>query len=361
MGSVRYLEGDDTINKTITAILMAILAAALFGLSSPVSKLLLVKIPPALMASLLYFGAGFGMLFINIVKRMNKREQMEARLTKRNMPYIIGMILLDVAAPVCLMIGLNMTTSANASLLNNFEIVTTSLIALLIFKEGIGKRMWVAISLITVSSIILSIEDLSSFSFSIGSVFVILACICWGFENNCTRMLSLKDPMQIVVVKGLGSGTVSLMIALSFHQNCTNILYLMIALLLGFVSYGFSIYFYIFAQRELGAARTSAYYAVAPFIGVVLSIVIFGQKITVSFIIAIFTMIIGAYFAGVERHKHYHIHEAITHDHRHDHSDSHHIHTHDYLVKGEHSHVHTHEVTEHVHKHTPDIHHTHSH
>ncbi|KUO51869.1 MAG: hypothetical protein APF76_16135 [Desulfitibacter sp. BRH_c19] len=347
-------------NKT-TAIFMAILAAALFGISSPISKLLLVEIPPTLMASLLYLGAGFGMLAINIVKGLSKREQIEAKMTKKEMPYIIGMVILDVAAPVCLMIGLTMTTSANASLLNNFEIVATSLIALLIFKEAIGKRMWIAISLITFSSVILSFENLSSFSFSIGSIFVILACICWGFENNCTRMLSLKDPLQIVVIKGFGSGVGSLIIALALKQYSINLLYLSMALLLGFVAYGLSIYFYVIAQRELGAARTSAYYAVAPFIGVVLSIIIFGQQINIFFIIALLIMLIGAYFAGVEHHKHIHIHEEITHEHRHNHSDSHHTHTHQYKIESDHSHVHTHEETEHIHKHTPDMHHAHAH
>lgn len=347
-------------NKT-TAVFMAILAAALFGISAPVSKLLLVEIPPTLMASLLYLGAGFGMLAINIVKEFRKREHIEARMTKKELPYIIGMVLLDIAAPVCLMIGLTMTTSANASLLNNFEIVATSLIALLIFKEAIGKRMWIAIFLITLSSIILSVEDLSGFSFSIGSIFVILACLCWGFENNCTRTLSLKDPLQIVVVKGFGSGVGSLIIVLALKQYSTNLLYLSIALLLGFVAYGLSIYFYIMAQRELGAARTSAYYAVAPFIGVLLSIIIFGQQITVSFIIALVIMIIGAYFAAVEHHKHVHMHEAATHEHRHNHSDNHHTHVHDYRIESDHNHVHTHEKTEHMHKHTPDMHHTHSH
>lgn len=340
---------------------MAILAAALFGISSPVSKLLLVEIPSTLLASLLYLGAGVGMLVINLVKRLSKREQIEAKMTKKEMPYIIGMIVLDIVAPVCLMIGLSMTTSANASLLNNFEIVATSLIALLIFKEAIGNRMWIAISLITLSSIILSVEDFQNISFTIGSIFVLFACICWGFENNCTRMLSLKDPLQIVIVKGFGSGAGSLIIALALKQYSTNLLYVFIALLLGFVAYGLSIYFYIFAQRELGAARTSAYYAVAPFIGVLLSIVIFRQQITISFIIALVIMIIGAYLAGVEHHRHVHLHEETTREHRHNHSDNHHTHIHDYKVEGEHSHTHTHEKIEHIHKHTPDMHHSHSH
>jgi drug/metabolite transporter (DMT)-like permease len=344
-----------------TAIFFAILAAALFGIGSPVSKLLLEEIPPTLMAALLYLGAGFGMLAMNLFRGWNRKERLEAGMTKKELPYIAGMVLLDIAAPVCLMFGLSRTTAANASLLNNFEIAATALIALLVFKEAIGRRMWTAIFLITLSSAILSFEDFSSLSFSVGSLFVLLACLCWGFENNCTRMLSLKDPQQIVVIKGFGSGTGSLIIALALKQYSTDLLYIAVALLLGFVAYGLSIYFYILAQRELGAARTSAYYATAPFIGVLLSILLFGQQITSAFIAASIIMILGAFFAAVEHHQHPHVHEELTHDHRHSHDDSHHIHTHEYKVDGEHSHVHTHVRTEHTHRHTPDVHHHHSH
>lgn len=340
---------------------MAILAAALYGISSPVSKLLLIKIPPTLMAALLYLGAGFGMLFINIIRVLRHKNQTEAKLTKIELPYIVGMIILDIAAPIFLMLALTMTTAANTSLLNNFEIVATALIALFIFKEAVGRRMWIAIVLITTASIILSIEDASSFSFSIGSLFVLLACVCWGFENNCTRKLSLKDPLQIVVIKGFGSGVGSLIIAIAIGQYRTEIIYLASALLLGFVAYGLSIYFYISAQRTLGAARTSAYYAVAPFIGVLLSIIIFGQKMTSSFVIASAFMIAGASFAAVEYHNHVHFHLAIAHDHRHNHVDGHHNHQHNDSSEIEHSHMHTHESIEHVHKHTPDTHHTHFH
>ncbi len=343
------------------AVLMAILAAALFGLNAPVSKVLLAGVPAAFMASLLYFGAGLGMLAISLVKRAGKRERSEARITKKEMPYVAGMILLDVAAPICLLVGLGTTASANASLLNNFEIVATALIALTIFHENIGRSMWISICLITLSSMILSFEDIGSFSFSTGSIFILLACVLWGFENNCTRMLSSKDPVQIVVIKGLGSGAVSLIIALSLGQAGVDISYAIAALLLGFVSYGLSIYFYVLAQRELGAARTSAYYAVAPFIGVLFSVLIFGQSFNASFVLALLMMIAGAYFAGAERHKHSHVHAATTHEHRHGHGDSHHTHAHDLPVSGEHSHVHTHERTEHSHSHTPDTHHTHAH
>jgi drug/metabolite transporter (DMT)-like permease len=258
------------------------------------------------------------------------------------------------------MFGLNMTTPANASLLNNFEIVSTALIALFVFKEAIGGRMWIAIALITFSSLILSFEDIGSLSFSAGSLLVVLACMCWGFENNCTRMLSMKDPLQIVFIKGSGSGVVSLAIAFATRELSHNILYILLALALGFVAYGLSIYFYILAQRELGAARTSAYYAVAPFVGVGLSFVVYRQPVTFTFIAALVIMLTGACFAAVERHAHHHTHDRIVHEHRHNHSDGHHNHEHN-TPGGEHSHIHTHEPLSHAHFHTPDTHHIHKH
>lgn len=343
------------------AVFTAILAAALFGFSAPVSKLLLAEIPPTMLAALLYLGAGLGMLLVRMLKGVRNRERIEAGMSRRDAPYVIGMIMLDIAAPVCMMLGLAMTTPANASLLTNFEIVATSLIALLIFKEAVGKRMWLAVLLITISSMVLSVEDLSSLKFSAGSLLILLACLCWGFENNCTRMLSLKDPLQIVVVKGFGSGAGALIIAFALQQYSTSLTYIVLTLLLGFVAYGLSIYFYIIAQRDLGAARTSAYYAAAPFIGVILSIVMFGQKITLSFIIAMAIMSAGAFLAAVEHHKHVHCHNELTHEHRHRHDDDHHTHVHSNHVEDEHSHPHTHEKTEHSHKHAPDMHHNHRH
>lgn len=300
------------------------------------------------------------MTVVNLFKKKKGIEQKEARITKREFPYVVGMIVLDIAAPIALMFGLSMTTPANASLLNNFEIVATSIIALFIFKEAIGKRMWTAIVLITLSSAILSFEDISSFSFSFGSLLVLVACICWGFENNCTRMLSLKNPLQIVVVKGFGSGIGALIIAFTIREYSYNALYILYALLLGFFAYGLSIYFYILAQRELGAVRTSAYYAVAPFIGMILSFIVFRQPITVIFITALVIMIVGAYFAAVEKHRHNHSHEMTEHEHRHKHTDGHHNHFHESPVT-EHSHLHKHEQQTHEHTHTPDMHHVHSH
>ncbi len=341
-------------------VLPAVLAAVFYGVSTPVSKLLLAELPPVFLTALLYLGAGLGAVIIHLSGNKREPEQKEARITKKEMPYILGMIVLDIAAPAALMFGLSMTNAANVSLLNNFEIVATSLIALLIFKETVGSRMWTAVTLITLSGIILSFDEINSLSFSSGSFLVITACICWGFENNFTRMLSLKDPLQIVAVKGFGSGGGALLIAFATNAYSLDPVYIVFALLLGFFAYGLSIYFYILAQRELGAARTSAYYAAAPFIGVGLSFIVFRQPITASFIAALVIMVFGAYFAAVERHKHMHIHEAFEHEHRHVHTDGHHDHTHGYPVT-EHSHMHRHEQKRHEHRHTPDMHHNHAH
>ena len=278
----------------------AVLAAALYAINSPLSKLMLEKIPAAMMASLLYLGAGTGLFAAGVIQKKMGKGQKELPLTKKELPFTAGMVVLDIAAPIFLMLGLTRTTAANASLLNNFEIVTTSMIALWIFKETISKRLWAAIGLITLASVLLSAEDAGSLSFAPGSLFVILACICWGFENNCTRMLSSKNPLQIVVIKGFGSGSGSLVIALAAGETISHPGYLFLGLILGFVTYGLSIFFYIYAQRDLGAAKTSAYYGAAPFIGTVLSLAVFRELPSASFVIALLVMIAGTYFASAD-------------------------------------------------------------
>ena len=276
------------------AIFYAILAAALYALNAPISKLLLIRIPSTMMAGLLYFGAGSGMFLMEKIAK-NKQEQ---PLTKKELPFTVAMVVLDIAAPIFLMIGLTKCSAANASLLNNFEIVATSLIALFIFREVISKRLWFAIILVTLSSILLSFEDMSSLEFSWGSLFVLLACICWGFENNCTRMLSSKNPAQIVIIKGFGSGFGALVLSFIIGEYYFHIGYILLALLLGFVAYGLSIYFYIYAQRDLGAAKTSTYYAISPFIGAALSLIIFREQPSMIFLVALVIMAVGTYFAS---------------------------------------------------------------
>lgn len=284
-----------------TGILLAVLAAALYSVNAPLSKLLLDYMPSTLMAGFLYLGAGVGMGAIALVRRAAKRQRTESRLTGRELPYVIAMILLDIAAPVCLLFGLASTTAANASLLNNFEIVATALIALVVFREKISARLWLGILFVTLSCALLSFEDIASLQFSYGSLFILLACVCWGFENNCTRKISSKDPQQIVLLKGIFSGLGSLAIGLAIGERVTAVWSVFAVLGVGFVAYGLSIFFYVYAQRYLGAARTSAYYAVAPFLGTALSLIIFRDMPHYTYFIALGLMAIGAWLSSQDK------------------------------------------------------------
>lgn len=281
-------------------ILLAVLAATLYAISTPVSKLLLAKIPSTLLAGLLYLGAGAGMSVIGLVRKTGGKMNKEERLQKTDFPYVLAMIILDIAAPILLLLGLSAATPENVSLLNNFEIVATALIALLFFGEKISKRLWVSIGFITLASLILSFESIEAMEFSLGSLLVIAAACCWGLENNCTRKLSSKDPLQIVIVKGLCSGAGSLIIGLAIGEKIENNWYIIAAIVLGFVAYGLSIFTYIYAQRMIGAARTSAYYAIAPFIGSIISLLLFPKLPRVTFFVAVLVMGVGSYLASKE-------------------------------------------------------------
>ena len=291
----------ETEQKNKRGIAFAILAAALYAINAPFSKILLEFMPPTLMAGFLYVGAGIGMIFIALMRKIKKYEAKELKLTKSELPYTIAMIVLDIAAPICLLFGLNSTTAANASLLNNFEIVATAIIALMVFKEKISTRLWFGIFFVTLSCGILSFEDVSSLRFSYGSLFVLLATICWGFENNCTRKISSKDPLQIVLLKGIFSGIGSLIIGLFIGERIEALWRIVAVLCVGFVAYGLSIYFYVYAQRLLGAARTSAYYAVAPFIAAILSLIIFREIPDVTYFVALVLMIVGAWLSSQDK------------------------------------------------------------
>ena len=277
------------------AAFFAIIAAALYALNAPASKLLLRNAPPTMMAGFLYLGAGIGMGILGLIRSRTGQAKKENQLARKDLPYTLGMIVLDIAAPIFLMIGLKQTSAASASLLNNFEIVATSLIAMLFFREKISRQLWIAIFLITLSSALLTVEDAGAFWFSAGSLFVLLAAVCWGLENNCTRMLSRSDPLEIVIVKGLCSGAGSVIIGLAVGESFPVIRDILLILLLGFVAYGLSIYFYVYAQRDLGAAKTSAYYAVAPFIGVLFSLIMFREIPGIMFFIALGIMILGTW------------------------------------------------------------------
>ena len=277
-------------NKKYTATIFAILAAALYAINIPISKILLNQVSPTMMAAFLYLGAGLGLFLYQLLTR--KKESGEP-LSKYDLPYTIGMIVLDIAAPILLMLGLQQTNSANASLLNNFEIVATSLIAFFIFKEAISKKLGFAIVLVTIASIALSFEGKGSFDFNIGSLFVLGAASCWGLENNCTRMLSSKSSVQITTIKGIFSGLGSLIVALVVGEPFPTLVSILAVLILGFISYGLSINFYIKAQKNLGAAKTSAYYAISPFLGVAFGMLLLQERPGIQFYIGLVFMIVA--------------------------------------------------------------------
>ena len=344
-------KGAEMNSAKIKSILYALLAAVFYAINVPVSKILLANVGETTMAALLYLGAGIGISLLSLFMKEDRTNS--EKLTKKDFPYVIGMIVLDIAAPIFLMLGISHGTSSNASLLGNFEIVATTIIALVVFRETVSKRLWIAIGLITLSSILLSFEGTKSFSFSYGSLFVLAATICWGFENNCTRCISSKSTYEIVVLKGVFSGLGSLLIAFLKRETLPEFKYAAIALLLGFVAYGLSIFLYVRAQNVLGAAKTSAYYAVAPFVGAFLSFVFLREKLSWIYLAALIVMIAGSIMVVADTllrsHSHEHQH-TFTHTHdgnTHAHTITH-THNHNHYVTDErHGHHHNREELEH--------------
>ena len=343
------------------ATVFAISAAALYAINIPLSKLLLNHVNTTMMAAFLYLGAGIGIIIYRLAAGAFKYGERKESLTKKDIPYTVAMVILDIIAPILLMFGIQKTNSANVSLLNNFEIVATSLIALVIFKEAISKKLWMAIFLVTAAGIILSFEGNGALAFNKGSLYVLGACVCWGFENNCTKMISNKDSEQIVMIKGCFSGLGSFCVALLLKEKIPAPVYLFMTMFLGFVSYGLSINFYIKAQKDLGAAKTSAYYSIAPFLGVAFSMMLLKERPEIQFYVALTIMIASTVIMVKDTqqiqhnhehthiHTHIHSHGSIVHEHEHTHKHSH-SHMHEGSTK-EHSHYHN-ELTDHNHVHT---------
>ena len=321
-------------NKNIKATLYALGASVFYAVNIPISKILLKDIDPTIMASLLYLGAGIGIFILSKVIG-NKDSK---KLDTNDLIYVIGMIILDVVAPILLMIGLSLSKSSNVSLLNNFEIIVTSLIAYFIFKEKISKRLLISIILIIIASIFLTIDFKSSFNIDMGSLLVLIATICWGLENNCTKMISSKNTFDIVIIKGISSGLCMFIISLLLNENIPRFNNILIILLLGFISYGLSIFLYVKSQNIIGASKTSAYYATSPFIASILSIIFlkesFNSFYIISFIIMLFSAIIIVIDTLIINHSHYHIHisnkKVIRHKHKHNH----------YISVNKHNHIH---------------------
>jgi drug/metabolite transporter (DMT)-like permease len=347
----------------IKSIIQVLFAALLFGASAPLSKLLLGDVEPIPLAAFLYLGSGIGLLGIKLIQRLNRTQiAQEAKIEKSDFGWLAGAIIAGgIAAPITLLFSLRSTPGATASLLLNFEGVATTFIAFLVFKEAISRRVWWAIGLVTLASIILSIDFQAAWGFSLGALGIVLACVFWGIDNNFTRNISAKDPLVIVIIKGLVSGSFSLILALTLGNQLPAWDVILKMLALGSLSYGVSIVLFIHSLRSLGAARTSTLFSTAPIVGIILSMVIFSEMPTWLFFIAFPLMIWGAILLVNDDHVHDHIHESILHEHAHNHDDGHHNHVHEDNLAKKHSHIHTHEELSHAHSHMPDIHHRHIH
>jgi drug/metabolite transporter (DMT)-like permease len=354
------------------AMLQALAAALLFGVSAPLAKLFLGEIEPIPLAAFLYLGSGVVLFGIKAFQQLwkitsvrkstsgQKIAEQEAPITKPDWGWLAGAILAGgVAAPIVLLFSLQATPAATASLLLNFEGVATMLIAALAFKEAINRRAWWAITLITLSSIFLSVQFNAEWGFSLGALGILLACILWGIDNNFTHNISAKDPLAIVTIKGLTAGSFSLALALILGNPFPALGIILGAMLLGCLSYGVSIVLFIHAMRGLGAARTSALFSTAPIAGVLFSFVLFQEMPNLLFILAFPMMLIGTLLLVSEQHGHHHIHELLVHEHAHVHDEDHHKHEHDGEKPRRHSHLHKHAEISHEHPHMPDLHHRH--
>lgn len=349
----------------IIAILQALLAAALFGSSAPLSKLLLGQVEPIPLAGLLYLGSGLGLLLFRAARRAAQpAAPAEAPLQKTDLPWLAGAILAGgIAAPILLMLSLRDTPAATAALLLNFEGAATTLIAALAFQEAVSRRAAWAVAVITLGCVLLSVNFNAEWGISLGALGILAACGLWGADNNFTRHISAKDPLSIVIIKGLVAGMFSIALALLIGSPLPGWGAALGAMALGSLSYGLSITLFIRAMRGLGAARTSALFSTAPLAGLLLSLVLFRDPLSWLMLAALPLMAGGALLLIDEQHEHTHTHAALAHDHAHCHDDGHHDHTHadGQPCDGAHAHLHIHPTLQHQHAHLPDIHHRHAH
>jgi drug/metabolite transporter (DMT)-like permease len=341
-----------------------IIAVALFGASAPFSKLLLNNVTPLQLAGLLYLGSGLCLLLVKLIKWSFNINRNAAKLEKADMPWLFGAVVSGgVLAPITLMVGLSMTPASTTSILLNFETVSTAVIAGIFFREHVGKKVIIAISLLTIASLILTFDHSGKFEISWGAFLILLACVLWGIDNNLTRNISSKDPMTIVIVKGVSAGLFSILLSMVLKNNLPNALTVLSGLALGGLSYGISLTLFISTLKDIGSSRASALFTTAPFIGAVISFIIFKNIPTLSFLVSVPLMICGTFLLFKESHEHMHKHPPINHEHAHRHDDEHHGHTHENGIQENifHSHRHNHNSIVHFHNHMPDIHHRHDH
>ena len=341
-------------------IFFALAAALLFGASTPLSKLLLGSVDPWLLAGILYVGAGTALLLYQLIRTAAGLPVAEAPLRKPDLPWIAAVVLFGgIAGPVLLMLGLARTTASSASLLLNLEGIATMAIAWIVFHENVDRRLLAGAAAIVAGAVLLSWSG-DSVSLDWGSILIAGACLAWGIDNNLTRKLSSANPVQIVIIKGLAAGLVNIALAVALGANLPNADIAVAGVIVGLFGIGISLVFFMLGLRHLGTARTGAYYSLAPFIGVVLSVALLGDAITLPLIVATVLMGIGLWLHLAERHEHVHVHDEFEHEHRHVHDD-HHDHDHDGKVTEPHTHWHQHKLVRHKHLHYPDLHHRHRH
>jgi drug/metabolite transporter (DMT)-like permease len=344
----------------IRGALCGISAAVLFGVSAPVSKLLLPEIPPLLLAGLLYLGAGVALSVYMLVRPKEHRAR-EARLTRRDVGLLAGITATGgMVGPVLMLVGLERVSGVTGALLLNLEAPFTILLAVLVFGEHLGRRATLAAVAIVGGGVLLSWQPGELSGQVVGVLAVAGACLSWGVDNNLTQRLSLKDPVAVVRWKTLGAGLCNVSLGLALGRTLPATGAAAGAMALGVASYGASILLDMYALRLLGAAREAAFFATAPFMGAALAVPLLGDRFGLAESGAALLMASGVWLILRDRHAHVHTHEPIEHEHMHVH-DEHHQHAHDGPVAEPHSHVHRHEPLTHDHPHVSDLHHRHGH
>ena len=347
------------------AVLLALLSAALFGISTPAAKVLLGSIDATILAGLLYCGAGLGVAVLRRFARPLIAEHMsvETPIGPHDVPWLAGAIVAGgIVGPVLLMFGLSRTEASSASLLLTLEGVATALLAWFVFHENFDRRIALGMGCLVGGAAVLSWSGTPTLSGLLGPLAIVGACIAWGLDNNLTRKVSLADPLQIVELKGLIAGPVSLLLGFWTGAQLPGLSPLLIAGLVGFLGYGVSLVLFVIALRHLGTARTGAYFSTAPFLGTVTAIAVLHEPITAQLVLAGLLMAFGVWLHLTEDHQHEHEHEPMEHAHPHVHDAHHqHIHSPEDPPHEPHTHLHRHERLRHSHPHLPDMHHTHRH
>lgn len=287
----------------------ALLAAALFGATTPLAKALLGALSPFMVAGLFYLGSGVGLaitIFLRRAKQSANERANEGQLRFRELPWLFGAIATGgVAGPALLMLGLNVTPAATSSLLLNLEGVFTALIAWIVFRENVDRQIFLGMLAIIAGGVALSWHP-GSARLPLGALLVAGACACWAIDNNLTRKVSTNDAMVIACLKGLVAGSVNFVIALLLGASLPSATTLAAAMLTGFAGYGISLVLFVLALRNLGTARTGAYFSVAPLFGVTLSLILWPELPPLLFWIAAALMAFGVWLHIRERHEHPH-------------------------------------------------------